>query len=274
MQLVTLSLDQLVPPIVILREDMDAEKLAELVADIKANGVEEPICVTPHEGKFRVVFGWRRALAAREAGLLEIPCVVKDLDEGGEVETMLRENLHREDPHPLDEGKMFMVMHEALHLTVEGIAMRTGKSTAYVRARMEIMAGPEDVRESLRQGSITLSAAREILRADDPRDRQYVLYHAALGGATTDLVRRWVQERNLARAAGNAAPPPEGAPVIEGGPVALSGRCDWHGGQVPLDSILSFHVCAECYPPLIHLRDELQKEAPPEGGGNRHEPVS
>lgn len=270
MQVQNLSLDQLRPPVVIMRDDMDIDKLRELVADIKANGLEQPIIVTPFEDKYRVVAGWRRKLAAEQAGLLEVPCVIKEVDEAGEIWTMLRENLHREDPNPLDEGKMYAVAHEGLHMTVEGIALHVSKSPAYVRNRLALVRGPEDVREAVRAGQITFSVALEILRCNDERDRQYVLYHAALGGCTTDLARRWVDERNVARAAGQTGAAPTDAPTAGGTPATLQGRCDWHMGQVPLDGTLSFQLCGECYQWLTNRRDELLREASATEGGATH----
>ncbi len=271
MELRTISLDQLLPPVVVMREDMDTDQLRELVADIRAHGIEQPLIVTPFEGKFRVVAGYRRKLAAQLADLLEVPCVVKELDEAGEVETMLRENLHRENPNPVEEGKIFQVMHEGLHLTVEGIALRTNMSPSYVRSRMEIVTGPPDVREALRSGEISLSVARELLRASNDDDRQYCLYYARSGGATTDTVRRWVQERNLARLGGITGPAPTDAPsnVAPVGP--LMGNCEWHKGQVELDRTLSFRVCGDCYQALTKLRDELAAAPEPAKEPEPHE---
>ncbi len=273
MQTVDISLDQLLPPVVIMREDMDREKMQELVADIKAHGIEQPLIVTPHEDKYRVVAGWRRKLAAQMADLLEVPCIVKDLDEEGQVDMMLRENLHREETNPVEEGKMFAVMHEAFHLTVEGISLRTGKSTAYIQARLSIMHGPEDVREALRIGEVSLSVARELNRATNDDDRAYCLYYARFGGATTDTVRRWVAERNLIRLAGETGPAPGVAPTSVEPPAVVMGRCEWHKGEVPLDATLSFQVCGECYRALTNLRDEMAKQ-PDQKEGADHDVVS
>lgn len=260
MQVTTISLDQLLPPVVIMREDMDPEKLRELVADIRTHGLLHPIIVTPREGKYRVVAGWRRKVAADLAELLEVPCVVMELDEEGEIQTMLRENLHREQPNPVEEGKMFAVMHEGLHLTIEGMAVRTGMSPAYITTRLAIVRGPDDVREALRVGEITLSVARELLRCSHEDDRAYCLYYARLGGATTDLVRRWVNERNLVRISQPTGPAPTEAPTAVIPYTELRGRCDWHKGEVPLDKCLSFQVCGDCYQALTNLRDEMVKQ--------------
>ncbi len=259
MQTVDLPLDQLVPPVVIMREDMDPAGFKELVDDIRAHGLEQPIIVRPFEGKYRVVAGWRRKQASDAAELLTVPCVVKDIDEDQEVEVMLRENLHRENPSPLDEGKMFCVMNEGLHLTPEGIAQRVGKSITYVRTRMAVMRGPAKVVDALRAGNITLSVALELHKCTSPEDLDYCLYWAITGGATADLVRRWVQERNLARAAGETGAAPAAAPSSTATSEVMLGRCDWHRGQVPLDGVLGFHLCGECYMALNHFYDVLVK---------------
>ncbi len=259
MQTVDLPLDQLLPPVVIMREDMDEAGFKELVDDIRTHGLEQPIIVTPHEGKHRVVAGWRRKLAADAAELIQVPCVVKDLTEAQEVEVMLRENLHREAPNVLDEGKMFCVMNEGLHLTPEGIAQRVGKSITYVRTRMAVMRGSPKVVDALRAGHISLSVAMELQRATATEDLDYCLYWAITGGATADLVRRWVQERNLARAAGETGAAPSAAPSSTALSEVMLGRCDWHRGQVPLDGVLGFHLCGSCYLAINHLYDVLAK---------------
>ncbi len=259
MQTVDLPLDQLLPPVVIMRDDMDQAGFKELTDDIRAHGVEQPLIVCRLEDKYRVVAGWRRKLAAEAAEMLTVPCVVKDLDEAQEVEVMLRENLHRENPSPLDEGKMFCVMNEGLHLTPEGIAQRVGKSVSFVRSRMAVMRGPEKVVDALRTGHITLSVALELQRCTAPEDLDYCLYWAISGGATADLVQRWVRERNLARAAGETGAAPSIAPSSAAPSEVMLGRCDWHRGQVPLDGVLGFHLCGSCYLAINHLYDVLAK---------------
>src|SRR5260370_15985275 len=150
---------------------MDPARFEELVADVKAHGLEQPLIVVRVGARFRIVDGYRRWQACLRAGLLEIPCVLKELDEAGEVETLLRVALHREDFNPVEEGKMFAVMHEGLHLTVDGIAQQVGKSASYVAARLAIVHGPEDVQDALRSGQISLSVARELLRCQRDDDR-------------------------------------------------------------------------------------------------------
>ncbi len=263
----TLSPDQIDPPLIIAREQMDPARFEELVADVKAHGLEQPIIVTRHAGRFRLVDGYRRWQACQRAGMVEIPCVLKDLDEAGEVETLLRVALHREDFNPVEEGKMFAVMHEGLHLTVDGIAQQVGKSPSYVAARLAIVHGPEDVREALRTGEITLSVARELLRCQRDDDRDYFLGFAKGGGATADTVRRWITERALQRAS-TPAPPDPGAIVSAAAPYQpIMGSCEWHRGAVPLDGTLSFRVCGQCYQALTALRDDMERQDREREGG-------
>lgn len=263
MQTVSLSLDLLDPPVIIARQNMDPVRFQELVDDLRAHGLEQPLIVVAAAGRYRVVDGYRRWRASLQAGLLEVPCVVKELDEDGEIETLLRVGLHREDFNPVEEGMMFAVMHEGLHLTVDGIALKVGKSISYVTARLAIVHGPEDVREALREGQISLSVARELLRLHHDGDRDYVLSYAKGGGATADTVRRWVNERLLARVTLPAtAPVPEGAPAPPA-PTVIMGTCEWHRGQVPIDGTLSFRVCGQCYTALAGLRQHLEEQDKP-----------
>lgn len=282
MQIVMISLDQLLPPLVPMRDDMDPQAFQELAEDVRRNGLEQPLVVTPaleetaavviggeggpletppHElRRWRIVAGWRRAQAAREAGLLEVPCIVKQLDELGEVTTMLRENLQREAPSPIAEGAVFAAMHESEHITVTGIAERVGKSPSYVQGRIDVARGPDDVKEALRQGAIGFSVAHELQGCTHDQDRVYLLYHAQVMGATALTVRGWVREHNLKRLTQPERPAPApGTPEFTAPPILL-GNCDWHEGQVPLEKTISFRVCLDCYQQLGEIKRRLQAQ--------------
>lgn len=255
MRFLTLSPDQVLPPLVPMRLGMDDEALRELVADVKAHGVRVPITVIPAVGGYRIAAGHRRWLAAQQAGLAEIPAVVKELDEEGEVGEMLAENLHRENPNPLDEARVFAIFQEATGRTIADVAAYVHKSPAYVANRLRILHGPDDVVQALRDGLINLSVALELERCTHDGDRQFLLSHAISGGATATTVSRWVRDQAAQRA---RAPETAGAPVEVVQIVhhdVLMTPCEWHRGPTPLERSLSFRVCGDCYQELLKVRE-------------------
>ncbi|HMM26397.1 MAG TPA: ParB/RepB/Spo0J family partition protein, partial [Pseudoxanthomonas mexicana] len=102
----TLPVQQLQPGKYQPRMQMDASKLTELAESIKAQGVIQPIVVRElSPGKFEIVAGERRWRASQEAGLAEVPVVVRELDDRTVIAMALIENIQREDLNPLEEAQ-------------------------------------------------------------------------------------------------------------------------------------------------------------------------
>lgn len=120
--------------------------MKELTADVKANGVEVPLVIRVHPKNkkqpptmFQILAGARRFLAAREAGLDTVPAILvpATMDDAAAFRFLVRENLHREDPHPLDEALYFKQSLEDGH-RIEEIAGEIGKPVPYVHLRLKL----------------------------------------------------------------------------------------------------------------------------------------
>lgn len=266
MQVTALSVDLLIEPLIVVRENLETPDFLELVNDIRAHGVEIPIIVRPVDGKYRVVDGFRRWRAALAAHLLEVPCEVRDMDDAEEIALLMRVALHRADFTPLEEGKMFATMHEGSHLTFPGIAKEVGKSVAYVTDRIAVVMGPLDIRQALAAGEINLTVAHELLRVTHEGDRAYLLHWARTQGASAATVRLWIQERLQARAAQPESPPPATPQEAFGTPPVTMGICGWHRGPAPMNSIISLQVCRACYGQLEVIRQRLEAAGQEENG--------
>jgi len=255
-----LPVDLLLPPEMPMREDMDPQLFAELVADIKATGLIQPIVVTPEGQHYRTVAGERRRRAAIDAGLLTIPCLVKDLNALRKLTTTIRENLQREDPPPLDAARAFARLQDDHGLAVDEIAALIHKSVSYVATRVRALRLPPDVQDALRAGQLGLTVALELGKVAVDEDRAWLLHHAISGGATAEVVRQWVVEVNQRRATA-AAHPETATPVIyTEEPPQLMAICEWHRGKVPIDRTLKLLVCADCYSYLLDLRGEISRQ--------------
>jgi len=164
-------------------------------------------------------------------------------------------------------------MVEEHGLTVEEVGHRVSKSPAYVATRLRALRLPDDVRTALRDGRVNLTVALELGRCLSDADREFLLYHAVAGGATADLVRRWVVERNTWRETAGLEKPVSAAPlpaVVTAPPTVV---CEWHRGAVALESTIGIRVCGECYNFLKQLRDTLDREDAGKGGGDGHPPA-
>lgn len=260
-RLIQLSPDQLIPPVAPMRDDMDPTELAELADSIKRHGLRQPLLVTPEGDKWRIVAGHRRWRACQLAGLVDIPCIEDSLEAVDQVVAMVEENLHRAGVNPLEEARVFAIIRDARDLTLEGIAKLIGKSPGYVSARMSLLGAPLDVQEALRQGLISMSVAHQLARLVNDDDRAFYLAYSLNGGATTDTVRRWVDEALTRRQLAPAAPAPTTADVAPAAPTVILQTCEWCHHQVPWERTVTLRVCWECGTFLQRLHDEVDRKA-------------
>jgi ParB family chromosome partitioning protein len=160
-----LPLDEIVPNEYQPRSDFDAEELAELAASIRAQGLIQPILVTPRaKGGYSIVAGERRWRAAREAGLTQVSVVVRDMASKRDfLEAALVENLQRSDLNAIEEAEAFDRLHREFGLSHERIAARVGKSRSAVTNRLRLLGLPEEVRNMVRRRQLSVGQARPLL---------------------------------------------------------------------------------------------------------------
>jgi ParB family chromosome partitioning protein len=143
--------------------------LSELTASVREKGVLEPILVRPQGSRFQIIAGERRYRAATEAGLGEIPCVVRDCSDAEVVEIALIENLQRKDLHPFEEAEGLKTLAERFGYTHEILAERIGKSRSAITESLSLTAMPETVRKLCRLADIhSKSLLLQVVRQSDP----------------------------------------------------------------------------------------------------------
>ncbi len=143
--------------------------LAELTASIREKGVLEPLLVRKFEGRFQIIAGERRYRAAQEAGLAELPCVIRDSSDAETMEIALIENLQRKDLSPFEEADGLKVLAEKYGYTHEDMAEKIGKSRSTITESLSLTAMPEDVRQLCRLADIqSKSLLLQIVRQSEP----------------------------------------------------------------------------------------------------------
>ena len=160
----TLSLDRLRPGKYQPRTKMDAASLAELALSIKEQGIMQPILVRPVDGgRFEIVAGERRWRAAQQAGLREIPALVKNVPDQSALAVALIENIQREDLNPLEEANGLQRLIDEFGLTHEAAAKAVGRSRSAVSNLLRLTALAPPVQEYLLGGALEMGHARALL---------------------------------------------------------------------------------------------------------------
>lgn len=151
--------DQIDDPINAMRGELDRESLFDLAENIKQNGLINPITVRPVGKRFEVVAGHRRLSACKIAGILKIPCCVRDLDDNKTFEVMAAENLERTDVDPVDEANFLKKYIEQTKKTVSEVAKSLRRSESYILSRLAISEMPDYLQAYLKSNQVKLGVA-------------------------------------------------------------------------------------------------------------------
>ena len=160
----TIPIDQISPSEDQPRTNFDGEKLHELAASIRVNGLIQPITVyRSGVDQFTLIAGERRWRAAQLAGLKEIPALVRSVDKHRLLELALVENIQREDLNAMEIAEAFQRLAEEHGLSHEQIAERTGKDRSTITNTLRLLRLTLPVRVALADGRISAGHARALL---------------------------------------------------------------------------------------------------------------
>ena len=144
----------------------DEEKLEELSLSIKENGIIQPIAVRPNKydpGKFEIVAGERRWLAAQKAGLNEVPVIVLNIDDQKSLEIAIVENVQRQDLNIIEEAKGYQRLSQEFGYDHDKISKLMSKSRSHVSNTLRLLTLPDDVVGLLEEGKLTAGQARPLV---------------------------------------------------------------------------------------------------------------
>lgn len=181
------------------RKYFDDDAIADLTESVREHGILQPLLVRPmSDGSYQIVAGERRYRAARNAGLSEVPVVIKVLSDEETALLALIENLQREDLSPFEEAEGMKQLMENYGMTQESVAQRLGKSRPAVANTLRLLAVPLPIREMIEDKELTAGHARAILAigndermvvcADEVRKRQLSVRE------TEKLVKKYMAE--------------------------------------------------------------------------------
>jgi len=205
------DIDRLSPNALQPRGAMDAAALDDLSRSIVANGIIQPIVVHKTGDRFQIIAGERRWRAAKMAGLLRVPVVVREVASGDDkslLEMALVENIQRENLNPVEEAIAYRRLADEFHLTQEAIASAVGKDRATVANMIRLLRLPEEVRAELASGRLSTGHARALLTLTSEADQR---------AAARDVIARSLSVREteslVKKLAEHGASPAEPAPA-------------------------------------------------------------
>jgi ParB family chromosome partitioning protein len=151
------------------RVSFDEVELDGLAASIEALGVLQPVIVRPvGGGRYELIAGERRWRAAQRAGLLELPAIVRPVDDRSSLEQAVVENLHRVDLNVLEEAAAYRQLIDEFGLTQEDVSRRVGRSRPAVANALRLLQLPVGVQRLIRTGLLSAGHARAMLAWSDP----------------------------------------------------------------------------------------------------------
>ena len=163
-----IALAQIVPNRVNPRTVFDDEALSELIHSVKEFGVLQPIVVRPSgekDGKpaFELIMGERRFRAAKEAGLVNIPAVVRDTADEDMLRDALLENIHRANLNPLEEASAYQQLLQDFGITQDQLAEKIGRSRPQITNTIRLLKLPVEVQKRVAGGVLSAGHARALL---------------------------------------------------------------------------------------------------------------
>ena len=165
---VTLRLSEIKPNHEQPRKFFDDEALSELAASIREHGVLQPLIVRPLlGGEYQLIAGERRYRAAMLAQVPTVPVVIREYSDMEAMEVALVENLQRRDLNPLEEGAGYKALAEQFSMTQAEIAKRVGKSRPAVANAMRLCELPQEVKDAVSSGILSMGHARALLSLEE-----------------------------------------------------------------------------------------------------------
>lgn len=180
------------------RKIFDEAAIEELAQSIHEHGVIQPIVVRKNGKKYEIVAGERRYRAAKLAGLTEVPVIVRDFNEQQMMEVAILENLQREDLTPIEEAEAYNSLIVKLKFTQDDLAKRLGKSRPHIANLIRLLQLPEDVRELVNEGKLSMGHGRALLGLKNKRRIPEVAHKVIKDHLNVRQLEKYIQDVNEA----------------------------------------------------------------------------
>src|SRR4051812_6509732 len=176
------------------RKTFAPEKLEELAASIREQGIIQPLVVTSKDGYYEIIAGERRWRAAQKAGIREVPVVIREASDDVVLELALIENIQRQDLNAIEEAQAYRSLVEQFGISQEDVARRVGKNRTTVTNALRLLKLPLNIQQDVVEERLTMGHARALLALESPqlieKARHEILQRQLSVRAAEDLVRR------------------------------------------------------------------------------------
>jgi ParB family chromosome partitioning protein len=189
------------------RLNFSEEDLQELTDSIKTQGILQPLLVRKDDDGYELIAGERRLRAAKRAHLNKVPVVIKRVDDNQMLEMAIVENIQRENLNPIEEAEAYHRLITQLNLTQDQASARVGKSRSAVANFLRLRQLPEQIKDSITDGSLSMGHARAILGAT-ASTQQLAAWRAVIAKGlsvrqTETLIRHLKSEKKKPRVSRN-----------------------------------------------------------------------
>ena len=182
------------------RRQFAKESLEELTNSIKEQGVIQPIVVRPNkssEGKYEIIAGERRWLAAQNAGLHEIPVVILNVDDVKSLEFAIVENVQRQDLNPIEESRGYQRLVEDFNYNQEKLSKFIGKSRSYIANSLRLLSLPQEVHLMVEQGNLSAGHARSLIGLNNSVDIARKIIQKKLSVRQSEILVRQFRDKKF-----------------------------------------------------------------------------
>lgn len=179
------------------RKIFDEEALEELAESIHQYGVLQPLLVQKKKDYYEIIAGERRWRAAKQAGLKEVPVIIKEYTDQEVMEISLIENIQRENLNPIEEARAYQTLLQEFHLRQEDVAKKVSKSRTAITNTMRLLKLDERVQVMLIEREISSGHARALLTIPD-KEQQFFMAQKICSEQlsvreTEDMVKRLLE---------------------------------------------------------------------------------
>jgi ParB family transcriptional regulator, chromosome partitioning protein len=176
------------------RKRFDELRIEELAESVRQKGILQPLLVRRQGDGFELIAGERRWRAAQKAGIKEVPIIVRDAPEPEVLELSLIENIQRENLNAIEEGEAYKALIEQFHLTQEEVSQKVGKDRTTVTNTLRLLRLPQEIKDALVDGLISMGHARAFLALEVPDKQRLALRRVLAEGLsvrqTENLIKR------------------------------------------------------------------------------------
>jgi ParB family chromosome partitioning protein len=190
----TLPIDAIHPNPMQPRVVFQPDRLEELAASIRANGIIQPLIVRHHQGQYQLIAGERRWRASKLAGLKDVPVVIQEVADPLLLELALIENIQREDLNAIETAHAYERLGRELGLSQEEIGRRTGKDRTSITNALRLLKLPKEVQLLLAEHRLSMGHARAVLGLPTAEQQIEVAEKAAAQGLSVRQVEALVQD--------------------------------------------------------------------------------